>query len=67
MAEPTESLPQDPDESSAEDVKERMRQALEAKQARHRNERLHPEGDSALHEPHSRSGGKRAFRRKAGP
>ncbi len=64
MGEPAQ---QQPDEVSGDDVKARMKQALERKQARHHSERLHPEGDSALHEPHGRSGGKREFRRKAGP
>jgi hypothetical protein len=49
-----------------DDVKARYKEALERKQGKHRNERLHPEGDSNLHEPHGRSGGKREFRRKSG-
>jgi|GEM_PF-368712 len=55
----------DPD-TSIDDVKARYRQALERKQRKQRSERLHPEGDSPLNEPHGRSGGKREFRRKSG-
>lgn len=59
--------PQQPSEQDeADDVKARFKEALDRKQGRHRNERLHPDGDSALHEPHGRSGGKREFRRKSG-
>ena len=47
-------------------MKARYKQALEHKQEQHRNERLHPEAGSSLHEPHGRSGGKRQFRRKSG-
>lgn len=56
--------PADPDDE--QDVKARFKEALERKQQRHRNERLHPEGESALHETHGRSGGRRQFRRKSG-
>lgn len=57
-----------PDEAAApdDDVKARFKEALDAKSARHKNERLHPEGDSALHDTHGKSGGKRQFRRKSG-
>jgi hypothetical protein len=63
-AAPTPEEP--PAKDSADDVKARFKQALDRKQGRHKNEHLHPEGDSALHDTHGRSGGKRKFRRKAG-
>lgn len=49
-----------------DDLKARYKEALERKQGKHRNERLHPDSDSNLHETHGRSGGKREFRRKSG-
>jgi hypothetical protein len=65
-----ESSPEVPESGDAaqpdDDVKARFKQALEAKSARQKNDRLHPEGDSALHDTHGRSGGKRQFRRKSG-
>jgi hypothetical protein len=62
---PSGQAPDDASESP-DDVKARYRDALEAKSARHKNERLHPDGDSALHDTHGKSGGKRQFRRKSG-
>jgi hypothetical protein len=62
----TPEQPQDAAEDQPDDVKARYKQALEHKQEQHRNERLHPEAGSSLHEPHGRSGGKRQFRRKSG-
>lgn len=65
-----QSSPQGPASDDAaqpdDDVKARFKQALEAKSARHRTDRLHPDGDSALRDTHGRSGGKRQFRRKSG-
>lgn len=59
-------LGSDDDAQPDDDVKARFKEALEAKSARQKNDRLHPEGDSALHDTHGRSGGKRQFRRKSG-
>jgi hypothetical protein len=52
--------------SEPDDVKARFKEALERKQASQKKEHLHPDGDSALHDTHGRSGGKRQFRRKSG-
>jgi hypothetical protein len=53
--------PAEPDE-----VKARFKEALERKQGQQKKEHLHPDGDSALHDTHGRSGGKRQFRRRSG-
>jgi hypothetical protein len=65
MADTQDASKDNPDEQ-VDEVKARYKEALERKQGKHRNERLHPESDSTLHEPHGRSGGKREFRRKSG-
>jgi hypothetical protein len=65
MTDPQDTSTDGPDPAT-DDMKARYREALERKQNKQRSERLHPEGDSPLHEPHGRSGGKREFRRKSG-
>jgi hypothetical protein len=65
MADSHDASKDDPD-NGLDDVKARFKEALERKQGQHRNERLHPDSDSKVHEPHGRSGGKREFRRKSG-
>jgi hypothetical protein len=52
--------------SEQDEVKARFKEALERKQGRQKKEHLHPDGESALHDTHGRSGGKRQFRRKSG-
>jgi len=54
------------DTSEQDDVKARFKEALDRKQGQQKREHLHPEGESALHDTHGRSGGKRQFRRKSG-
>lgn len=51
-----------------EDIKERMRKALEAKKGKSRSssQRGPATGDGKVHEHSDRAGGKREFRRKSG-
>lgn len=54
--------------SDNEDIKERMRKALEAKKGKSRNSSPSgpASGDGKVHENADRAGGKREFRRKSG-
>jgi hypothetical protein len=60
MADPTT-----PDEAE-DDVKRKFREALERKNAARHEGSSHADGDSAIHETHTKSGGEKSFRRKAG-
>lgn len=54
-----------PDEAE-DDVKRKFREALEKKNKHARSGSSHADGDSAIHEAHTKSGGEKSFRRKAG-
>ena len=57
---------QDKPAEPEDDVKRKFREALERKNAGARSGSSHADGDSAIHEAHSKSGGEKSFRRKAG-
>lgn len=52
--------------TSSDDMKKKFREALEKKNAQHRDGASHANGQGAVHEPHGRAGHKREFRRKSG-
>jgi hypothetical protein len=52
--------------AASDEMKRKFREALEKKNARHRNGEAHLNGQGAVHEPHGRAGQKREFRRKSG-
>lgn len=52
--------------ADADDVKRKFREALDKKNARHRDGQSHLDGHGAVQEPHGRAGHKREFRRKSG-
>jgi len=51
--------------SSTEDMKRKFKEALEKKNAQHRNGEAHLDGDSAVHATHAPQT-RREFRRKSG-
>lgn len=52
--------------AASEDVKRKFREALERKKQQSHDRPGHLDGEGAVHEAHSRAGGKREFRRKSG-
>ena len=54
-----------PSSSPSDDVKRKFKEALEKKNARHRNGEAHLDGDSAVHATNAPQM-KREFRRKSG-
>ncbi|WP_110590321.1 DUF5302 domain-containing protein [Microbacterium suaedae] len=55
----------DEDVSPSDETKRKFREALERKNARHREGEAHLDGDSAIHETHA-AHTQRQFRRKSG-
>lgn len=52
--------------AASDDVKRKFKEALEKKNARHRQGEAHLNGDSAVHATHGPASVKREFRRKSG-
>ncbi|WP_344781135.1 DUF5302 domain-containing protein [Microbacterium kribbense] len=53
-------------DAAPDEMKQKFREALEKKNAAHRNGPAHLDGQGAVNEPHGRAGHKREFRRKSG-
>ncbi len=53
-------------DAASEDMKRKFREALDRKKKQSQDRPGHLEADGAVHEAHSRAGGKREFRRKSG-
>ena len=54
------------DAAASEEVKRKFKEALEKKNAKHREGEAHLNGDSAVHGSHGPVSTKREFRRKSG-
>ena len=52
--------------AASDDVKRKFKEALEKKNAKHREGEAHLNGDSAVHATHGPASVKREFRRKSG-
>lgn len=52
--------------TASDEVKRRFKEALDKKNARHRDGESHLNGDSAVHQTHGPASTKREFRRKSG-
>lgn len=50
----------------SDEVKRRFKEALEKKNAQHRDGESHMDTDSAIHGRHGAAGNRRTFRRKSG-
>lgn len=55
-----------PEPDAAAEQRRKFKEALEKKNARHRDGQAHLEGDSAVQHTRGPAGGKREFRRKSG-
>ena len=52
---------------ASKEAKDKFREALERKRSKQHPHEGASQNDSKVHEPHAAAGGKRQFRRKAGP
>ncbi len=52
--------------AASDEMKRKFREALDKKNARHREGEPHLDGDSAIHSAHDAAATKREFRRKSG-
>lgn len=55
-----------PASAASDEMKRRFKEALDKKNARHRDGEANLDGDSIVHEAHGRAPRKREFRRKSG-
>lgn len=55
-----------PDAAASEDLKRKFKEALDKKNAKHREGQAHLDGDSSVHGSHGPVSTKREFRRKSG-
>jgi hypothetical protein len=60
------STDDNPDAAASEDMKRKFKEALDKKNAKHRDGEAHLDGDSAVHGTHGPVQTKREFRRKSG-
>lgn len=58
--------PDDQPQDAAAEMKRKFKEALEKKNAKHRDGEAHLDGDSAVHGTHGAVSTKREFRRKSG-
>lgn len=55
-----------PEGAASDEMKRKFKDALDKKNARHREGEAHLDGDSAVHQTHGPVSTKREFRRKSG-
>lgn len=55
-----------PDVTASDDMKRKFKEALDKKNAKHREGEAHMDGDSTVHQAQGPVGAKREFRRKSG-
>jgi hypothetical protein len=60
------STDENPPAEAADDMKRKFKEALDKKNAKHREGEAHLDGDSAVHGSHGPVSSKREFRRKSG-
>ncbi|WP_375384929.1 DUF5302 domain-containing protein [uncultured Microbacterium sp.] len=53
-------------DAASEEMKRKFKEALDKKNAKHRDGEAHLDGDSVVHQSHGPAGTKREFRRKSG-
>ena len=53
-------------DAASEDMKRKFKEALDKKNAKHREGEAHLDGDSVVHSSHGPASQKREFRRKSG-
>ena len=60
------STDENPGATASDDMKRKFKEALEKKNAKHRDGEAHLDGDSSVHQTQGPASTKREFRRKSG-